>query len=300
MQLFRGLAAFPITPTDANGHVDTEGLSRIVERLGSAGVDSVGLLGSTGGYAYLRREERRRAVEAAVSCLGGRVPLMVGVGAMRTDEAQALTRDAEACGADGLLLAPISYTPLTETEVLEHFRAVGSASDLPLCVYNNPTTTHFTFTEALIGRVAALPTAAAVKMPLPADGGFAAEIAGLRAVVRPGFTIGYSGDVGMAESLLAGADGFHSVIAGLLPVPALALVRAAMAGDAVEARRIDELFAPVWTLFRGHGSLRVMHALAAILGLAEAAPPRPLLGLEAGPRRELERVVAPLAHFGGA
>ena len=59
MTAFRGLSAFPITPADACGRVDTEALGRLLERLHAAGVDSIGLLGSTGGYMYLTREERR-------------------------------------------------------------------------------------------------------------------------------------------------------------------------------------------------------------------------------------------------
>src|SRR5687768_8772372 len=105
--MFRGLSAFPITPADPSGRVDADALTRLVQHLAAAGVDSVGLLGSTGTYAYLTRSERRRAVEAAANCLAGRVPLIVGVGALRTDDAQDLARDAAAAGAAGLLLAPV-------------------------------------------------------------------------------------------------------------------------------------------------------------------------------------------------
>ena len=108
MTLFHGLSAFPLTPTDADGHVQADALCVLLERIAVAGVDSVGLLGSTGAYAYLSRLERRRALEAAVKCLGGRTPVVVGVGALRTDEAVALAQDAAEAGADGLLLAPMS------------------------------------------------------------------------------------------------------------------------------------------------------------------------------------------------
>ena len=65
--MFRGLSAFPITPADADGRVDVEALQRLVKRLTDAGVDSIGLLGSTGSYPYLSRTERRRAIVAAVA-----------------------------------------------------------------------------------------------------------------------------------------------------------------------------------------------------------------------------------------
>ncbi|MBW8788677.1 MAG: dihydrodipicolinate synthase family protein, partial [Rhizobium leguminosarum] len=95
---FHGLSAFPPTPADRDGRVDTEALGCLLERLCDAGVASIGLLGSTGIYAFLTCEERRRAVEAAVECVRGRVPLVVGVGALRTDHARSLARDAEAAG----------------------------------------------------------------------------------------------------------------------------------------------------------------------------------------------------------
>lgn len=284
---FAGLSAFPITPADAAGRVDTENLARLVDRLMVARVDSIGLLGSTGTYAYLAREERRRAVAAAAEALGGAVPLLVGVGALRTDEARALARDAAEAGADALLLAPVSYTPLTDAEVFEHFRTVAEATDLPLCIYNNPSTTHFTFGAELIARLAEVPGIAAVKMPAPA-GDIAADVAKLRAAVPEGFAIGYSGDWVCAEALLAGADTWFSVVGGLLPEVALRLTRAAQAGDAAETRRLDARLAPLWALFRAHGGLRVMVAGAQLMGLTAHAAPRPILPL--GP--EATRAVA--------
>ncbi len=293
MTLFTGLSAFPITPTDASGHVDIVVLARLLERIQLAGVDSIGLLGSTGGYAFLSREERRRAVQAAMTSVGGRLPVIVGVGALRTDEAQALARDAKAAGADGLLLAPVSYTPLTEEEVYQHFAAVAEAGELPLCIYNNPGTTKFTFSDGLIARLAKVTNIAAVKMPLPQGGDFEGEIGRLRQETPKGFAIGYSGDWGATAGLLAGADAWYSVVAGLLPAEALALTRAAQAGDAAEAERLDRKFQPLWSLFKEFGSFRVMFAIAEALDLCRIDPPRPILPLSAA---EKARVRSALDH----
>jgi 4-hydroxy-tetrahydrodipicolinate synthase len=76
------------------------------------------LLGSTGTYAYLTRSERRRALDTALDEVSGRTPILVGVGALRTDEAVRLAQDANAAGATAGLLAAVSYTPLTEDEDL--------------------------------------------------------------------------------------------------------------------------------------------------------------------------------------
>lgn len=294
MTLFSGLSAFSITPTDTAGRIDTTALARLLERICTAGVHSIGLLGSTGGYAFLSRDERRRAVAAAVESVGGRVPIIVGVGALRTDDAEMLAQDAGKAGADGLLLAPMSYTPLTEEEVFQHMSAVAAAGGLPLCIYNNPGTTRFVFSDDLIARLAEVPNIVAIKMPLPADGDFRSELVRLRARVPLDFAIGYSGDWGAAGSLLSGGDGWYSVVAGLLPVEALALTQAAMAGDRAETERLDLAFQPLWSLFKEFGSFRVMFAIAEILDLCRVDPPRPILPLHP---HDVARVRAAVDHL---
>ena len=280
MALFTGLAAYPITPADADGVVDTLTLRRLVRRLVDAGVDSIGLLGSTGTYAYLTRGERLRAIEAAVDEAAGRTPVMAGIGALRTDAALALTKDAKAAGAGAGLLAPVSYTPLTDEEVFAHYQTVAGESGLPICIYNNPSTTHFTFSPALVQRLAAVPGIVAVKNPAPAAADVAAHLADLRGRVPTGFSLGYSVDAASAEAMIAGGDVWHSVLAGLCPEAPLAICRAARAGEAAEARRVNTRLKPIWDLFTRHGGLRVVYAAATLMGLSSAQPPRPILPLE--------------------
>ena len=279
MILPHGLSAFPITPSDAGGRVDVGALRRLLAPLCEAGVDSIGLLGSTGSYPYLSRAERRRALEAAVDAVGGRVPILVGVGALRTDEAVGLAQDARAIGAAAGLLAAVSYTPLSEDEVFEHFATVAGESRLPLCIYDNPGTTHFTFTPALVGRLARLPGIVAVKSPAPERSAIEGHLADLRGMVPAGFSLGYSGDWNAVEALLAGGNAWYSVIGGLFPQTAMAIVRAVRDGNGDEARRLDARLQPLWSLFKEFSSLRVMYACADVLDICRAAPPRPVLPL---------------------
>ena len=292
MALFAGLSAFPITPMTPEGEVIAPDLQRLVRRIEAGGADSVGLLGSTGTYMFLGREARRGAVAAAVEAVAS-IPVMVGVGAMRTDEAQALARDAAEEGAAGLLLAPVSYTPLTEDEIFQHFLAVASATDLPLCIYSNPGTTNFAFSPNLVARLAAIPTVAAIKLPLPASGDIASDLEAFR-LAAPGLSIGYSGDWGCKEALLAGADCWYSVAGGMFPEHVAALAAAAMKGDREAADRCDAALAGLWDLFRLHGSLRLMYAAANLLGLTAAQPPQPLLGPGAALQRQLAAVLPAL------
>src|SRR5215207_10851682 len=254
--LLKGLSAFPITPSDAEGRVEVAAVRKLASRLSDAEVHSIGLLGSTGIYAYLTRSERRRALEAALDEVGGQVPVLVGVGALRTDEAVRLAQDAKAAGAAAGLLAPVSYTPLTENEVFEHFATVARESGLPLCIYDNPGTTHFRFSPALIGRLSRLPEIIAVKSPAPEPQAVAAHLADLRRVVPDGFSLGYGGDWNAVEALIAGGDAWFSVVAGLFPRISMGLVQAVQNGDTAEARRLNERLGPFWSLFKEFSSLR--------------------------------------------
>jgi 4-hydroxy-tetrahydrodipicolinate synthase len=292
---FEGVCAFPITPADEDGIVDTSALRQLLAPLAGSGVQSVGLLGSTGAAPFFTRTQRRRAVEAAMLELGGKRPVMVGIGALRTADAMLLARDAAACGADAVLLQAVSYTPLTEEEVYRHMASVAMATELPLCIYNNPGTTHFTFTPELIGRLSRTAPIAAVKSPAPAAGKMESELAGLRQLVPAGFSIGASVDARGAEALLAGYDAWYSVLAGALPELCLPLARAAKVGDVVLTRALDAAVEPLWDAFGAYSSLRIVYALAQRRGIAHTHPPLPILPLDEAAQSVLESVLRSLA-----
>lgn len=293
MTLPRGLSAFPITPTDSHGRVDVAAYGRLVGRLAGSGVASIGVLGSTGGYMYLTREERRRALEAAVAA-AGRTPLIAGVGALRTDGAVRLAQDAAEAGATAGLLSAVSYTPLTQDEVLEHCVTVARESGLPIVLYDNPVATGFRFSPDLVARLAQEPGVVGIKNPTESPNKTVAHLAEQRAATPAAFSVGYSGDWNCAEALIAGADAWYSVLAGVLPAPGVAIVRALREGDPAKAHAVNASLAPVWSLFKAHTSLRVVYAAAEILGLADTAPPRPIQPLPRDRVREVEQVLKAL------
>ena len=211
-------------------------------------------------------------------------------------------RSAEAAGATGVLLAPMSYQPLTPDDVFELFRAVTESTDLPVIVYDNPGTTHFTFTTELYARIAALDGIASIKIPgVPADPKTArGHVTAIRAVIPENVTIGVSGDASAAMGLNAGCDAWYSVIGGILPALALALTRAAQAGRTADAVKESERLAPLWGLFAEFGgSLRVVAAIAEQLGLApQQCLPLPIQGLNAAQRARVAEVVDRLGLAG--
>lgn len=294
MTIASGLSAFPITPTDSAGRVDIDALRGLVGRLVEAKVDSIGLLGSTGIYMYLARDERRRAIEATVEETSGNVPVLAGIGALRTDDAVKLAQDAKAMGAAAGLLAPVSYTPLTQDEAFEHFATVAGESGLPIVIYDNPGTTHFSFTPDLLSRLASVPGIVAIKNSGWKSEDAARMLAGQRTIVPEGFSIGCSGDWLASETMIAGADIWYSVLGGLFPQTCLALVRAAQRGDAAEARRLDGALAPIWGPFQQFSSLRVVYAMAEMLDICHALPPRPILPLNEQAKRQVAEILAQL------
>ena len=294
--MFTGLSAFPLTPL-VDDAIDERSFAGLVERLAAAGVDSITALGSTGSGPYLTTAERARVAHLAVAHSAG-TPVHVGVGALRTSHVLANVRSAEDAGASGILLAPMSYQPLTADDVVELFRTVTERTQLPVIVYDNPGTTHFTFTTELYGRIAELPRIASIKIPgVPADPAAArARVEEVRAVIPEHVTIGISGDATAATALNAGCDGWYSVVAGTLPDPALRITRAAAEGRAADARAESERLTPLWNLFAEFGgSLRVVAAIAEHLDLV---PPRclplPIQGLDAEERTRVVDVIREL------
>ena len=288
-----GLRAFPLTPVNAAG-IDEQSFLKILARLTAAKVDSLGVLGSTGSYAYFSREQRKRVATLAVQHADG-IPVMVSIGAISTDEVLRLADDAQQAGVRALLLPVVSYQKLTEEEVFNFFVEVDHHVSVPICVYDNPGTTHTQFSDALYARIAALSNIASIKIPGVPDQMSAAtqRVSALRAQLPEHISIGVSGDASAGNGLMAGCEVWYSVCGGLFPNTAIALTRAAQAGDFTAVAQQSQRLAPLWALFRQHGgSIRVMAAAAALLGLAdENNLPRPLRALSSEDQREVRQVI---------
>lgn len=294
--MFTGLSAFPLTPVIASG-VDEQGFSKILARLTAARVDSMGILGSTGSYAYLTREQRNRIATLAKQ-LAGDIPVMVCVGAVSTDAILHLADDAQAAGADALLLPAVSYQSLRDEEVFSLFETVTQNASVPVCVYDNPGTTHFSFTDELHGLLSSLEGVRSVKIPGVPDNLAAAteRVDAVRRHLRPGVTIGISGDAYAGLGLNAGCEVWYSVCGGLFPETAKQITEAAAIRDHACVTELTTRLEPLWALFRKHGgSIRVIAAAAGVLGLTDTdCLPRPLQPLSTGDIADIARVITEL------
>ncbi|HEX9783645.1 MAG TPA: dihydrodipicolinate synthase family protein, partial [Opitutaceae bacterium] len=113
-------------------------LTRLVNDLVAAGVHGLTPLGSTGEFAYLNRDQRRRIVEVEVQATNGRVPVVAGVAATTIADAVEQVRSYEALGVDGILAILEAYFPIAEDGVVAYFSAIANATALPVVLYTNP------------------------------------------------------------------------------------------------------------------------------------------------------------------
>lgn len=287
---FTGLIAYPITPFTADGSVGQDDLRALVGGLATSGVDAVTVLGSSGSFAYLDRSERAQVARTAIDAVDRRLPVAVGISSVGTREVLDAAVDAQAAGADGLVLSPVSYVPLTDDEVLAQVRAVCAVTDLPVCLYNNPGTTQFDYSLRVVAELSALPQVVAFKDTAADAATFNARHAELAPLVPDGFSHGVSGDLLMMTGEVA-ADAWHSGPAALLPAYYGRLRAAVVAGDRAGIERVRSVLAPLVDHVAGLRKISGLHLLARACGIAAGDPRPPLLPSPGSELRELGRLL---------
>ncbi|WP_422391822.1 dihydrodipicolinate synthase family protein [Arthrobacter sp. N1] len=287
---FTGLIAYPLTPFDSDGGVAHADLRSLLDGLAASDVDAITVLGSSGSFAYLDRTERAEVARTAIDAVGGRRPVAVGISSVGTREVLESAVDAERAGAAGLVLSPVSYVPLTDDEVVAQVHAVCSATDLPICLYNNPGTTQFDYSLDVVAEVAALPQVVAFKDTAPDAATFNARHRALRSLVGGSFSHGVSGDVLMMSGEVA-ADAWHSGPAALLPTVYARLRSAVVDGEQREIDRVRHVLAPLVDHVAGLRKISGLHLLARACGVAAGDPRPPLLPSPGSELRELGRLL---------
>jgi dihydrodipicolinate synthase/N-acetylneuraminate lyase len=229
-----GLHVPLLTPLDARGAVDAGAVAPHVERMITGGVDGLVALGTTGEFCDLSRSERREVAQATVAAAAGRVPVLIGVGALGTTGACALAADAAEVGAAGVLSLPPLYWKLDRDGLRRHYEAVLAATDLPLVLYDFPALAGTPVPVELIGELAAHERVVGVKLSGP-------ELRKVHAVLRATAAVdGFSVLVGSGDlllpALLAGGHGGILALANVDPVLLAGLYRAVAEGRFADAR----------------------------------------------------------------
>lgn len=136
-----GIIGYPITPFNADiQDVDLEKLGNVIDILLEANISAIAALGSAGEAAYLSELEWQQVAEYTVQYVAGKVPVVIGIAELTTQQAIKYAQYAYEIGADVIMLSPFSYYKLSEEEIFAHYDAVSNATPLPIMVYNNPAT----------------------------------------------------------------------------------------------------------------------------------------------------------------
>lgn len=136
-----GIIGYPITPfTDDNNSIDFNKLTAVIDVLFNAEVDAVAALGSAGEAAYLSESEWESVASHTVNYVAGRMPVIIGIAELTTEQAVKRAKYAHRIGADVIMLSPFSYYKLSEDEVFLHYKTVSDSTPLPIMIYNNPAT----------------------------------------------------------------------------------------------------------------------------------------------------------------
>src|SRR5262245_27806264 len=134
---FTGILAAVVTPfTEDATAVDEAGIRRQVEHIIGNGVHGLVPGGSTGECTTLTTAERKRLAEAYIEAAAGRVPVVVGTGALSTAETVDLSKHASDAGAAAVMVVPPFYDAPSWDELLTHYGAVSDAIDVPIMYYN--------------------------------------------------------------------------------------------------------------------------------------------------------------------
>lgn len=151
------------TPFRQDGALDLDAWRNLVEVYVSQRVHGLLVNGTTGEWFAQTPTERAELARTAVAAVAGRVPVVVGVGAFTAAESADLARVAAEAGADGVLTTPPPYVHPSDDEIVEYYRRVGSATDLPLMIYNWPRGTAVDMSTDLLERLCADDRVVAIK-----------------------------------------------------------------------------------------------------------------------------------------
>ena len=146
-----------VSPVDPQGAVKEDVLQELVAHLIQSGVHGLTPLGSTGEFAYLTWEQRKRVVEVVVDSAGGRVPVVAGVANTSVREAVRQAKEMQAIGADGILAIMDSYFPVPAEGVVSYFRGIAEAVSCPVVLYTNPSFSSTNLSLEAIEALAAVP-----------------------------------------------------------------------------------------------------------------------------------------------
>ena len=285
---FEGIYTPVITPFHNDGSIDEQGFAQVIEFLIDAGTHGIVVAGTTGEYYAQTTEERTHLMQFAHQVINGRVPMMVGVGAIRTEDSIELAQIARQTGADALLVNSPPYVLPTETENAAHALAIDKAADLPIMLYNYPGRTGVGMGEDYLNQVSASRNFCAIKES-------SGDINRLHLLANdfPNIQLSCGADDQALEFFVWGARSWVCAGGNFAPEAHIALYEACVVRqDFISGRKIMAAMLPLMSVLEQGGKFGqcIKHATA-LRGLPAGPPRSPLAPLNESEQAALAEVI---------
>jgi 4-hydroxy-tetrahydrodipicolinate synthase len=225
------------TPLTDDGQIDVPSVHTLIEHLLGGGVHGIFALGSSGEFASLTGGQRQTLLEAVVAAVRGRVPVLAGILDTSTSRCIENGLVARAAGVDALVLAPIYYYRASQAELVEHFRAVKAAVELPVLAYDVPTAVNVKLELSTITQLAEAGVIAGLKDSSGATEAFRRVLLATRGSDFRAFT---GSELIVDACLWMGAHGSVPGLGNIFPAEYVRVYDLAQAGEWVQAAAIQE------------------------------------------------------------
>jgi 4-hydroxy-tetrahydrodipicolinate synthase len=288
---FGAVVTAMVTPFRDDHSLDLDAASALAAHLYEHGSDSIVVAGSTGESPTLTHKEKLDLFRAVIETAEGKGKVVAGTGTYDTAETLELSREAEQLGADGLLLVTPYYNRPPQRGLLEHFKRVANAVDVPVVAYNIPGRTGIRIEHDTLLKMAEVPNIVGVK---DSTGDFQA-ISKLISEAPPDFEV-YSGDDWATFGYLClGGVGIVSVASHLVGDRIRQMCDLIFAGDITGARKIHEELTPLFNaLFITSNPIPVKTALA-LVGRPVGPPRLPLVPATSDERERIRKALVDAA-----
>ncbi len=272
---FHGVFAALVTPMNRDQEIDYAKLANFTDHLIRRGVHGLVPLGSTGEYYALSPAERERVLHVTLETAAGRVPVLAGTNAGSTRDVVAYSKQAEALGCAGVMLAAPYYSLPRLDELFAHFQAVNNAIGLPIMLYNYPGRTGVDMPPEFVEKLAGLENIRYIKEST----GEMPRITELLRRCGDRLTVFCGCDTIALESFMVGAAGWVGGVVNVLPASHAKLYELAVVRkDYDTARRLFFEMLPLLELMEGGGKYTQWVKAACGLVGHDCGPPRQPLG----------------------
>ena len=287
----KGIYTPVITPFHRDGSIDFDALADLVERLVTAGVHGLISGGSTGENYAETVEERLAIARFVVDRVKGRIPVVIGTGAMRTPDSIALAVGARDMKADAILLGTPPYSVPTERENALNALAIDRAADMPIILYNYPGRMSVAMGREFLDRVGRSKNVIGIKES-------SGDINRVHLLARdyPHIQMSCGMDDQALEFFAWGAQSWICGGSNFLPDEHIALYDTCVVkGDFAKGRRIMSAILPLMAVLEQGGKFIqcIKHGVE-VTGLRAGPMRPPLKGLNTEEKRELEQVIRTL------